>query len=96
MENILKKIITVFVFGMVTLSAHAECDAKKAARNTALDASVGVSGFCSPKKAAKNGIADNTKVDEKKENIDNKAGKVKDKSSSLTHTVGSIKDAATN
>ncbi|HEY2452566.1 MAG TPA: hypothetical protein VGI71_08075 [Scandinavium sp.] len=87
-----KHIVIASLLSLLTLSAHAECDAQKAARNSALDKSVGVSGFCTPKKAAKNGVADNTQLDEAKDKIDKKVDNVKDKSSSLTLTAGDIKD----
>ena len=56
-----------------------ECDAKKAARNAAMDATVGISGRCDTSKAAKNAkdnVADDVKdsvdidIDEKRRNGD--------------------------
>ena len=45
-----------------------DCDPKKAARNAAMDATVGVSGRCDPGKAAKNTKQD--VVDDVKDSVD--------------------------
>lgn len=89
----MKRLILGF-FGTLLFSAAAmadlkpdvmDCDAKKAARNAAMDATVGVSGKCDTGKAAKNvkddavdDVKDTVDLDRDKKHKDHKLKKHKD------------------
>lgn len=58
------KIIVVLMAAVFASGAAAKCDSKKAARNAAMDASIGISGRCDPNKLAKDtkeDLGDNVK-----------------------------------
>ena len=66
--------ITVLLLGaLLTSGAYADCDAKKAARNATMDATVGVSGRCDPDKLAKDAKED--LGDDLKDSVDVDKGK---------------------
>ncbi|MEM8257740.1 hypothetical protein Q4R52_16410 [Morganella morganii] len=86
----MKKIGLIISLLVLSASAFAECDFKKAARNKMLDQKIGISGNCDTKKAVKtqttNQIDDALHIDskkikndslEKKENIEKKANTTK-------------------
>lgn len=55
------RLIAVVVFLLcagVGVNAHAKCDAQKAARNAAMDATLGVSGRCDAEKLAEDAVDD--------------------------------------
>ena len=66
--------ITVLLLGvLLTSGAYADCNAKKAARNATMDATVGVSGRCDPDKLAKDAKED--LGDDVKDSVDLDKGK---------------------
>ncbi|WP_439134394.1 hypothetical protein [Pseudomaricurvus sp.] len=57
-----------------------DCDPKKAARNAAMDAGIGVSGKCDAKKVAEDAKDDaKDRLDDKKDHIDDKKDDMQDK-----------------
>ncbi|NTX77440.1 hypothetical protein FCL49_09430 [Serratia proteamaculans] len=92
--NIRSKLVLVtLAMMMVTPNALAACDAHKAARNAAMDATVGVSGGCNAKKATKNAVSDNLNVGDKKDNVTEKKDNVKSGVSDARDTSKKVKDA---
>lgn len=90
-------IATALMFGATF--AHADiidpdCDASKMAKSAALDATVGVSGRCTPSKAAER-AADDVK-DNAKDAVENTTDKVDDKVNSATDNVSDAKDSVNN
>lgn len=66
--------LTALVLGaLLTSGAYADCNAKKAARNATMDATVGVSGRCDPDKLAKDAKED--LGDDVKDSVDLDKGK---------------------
>ena len=66
--------LTVLIMGvLLTSGAYADCNAKKAARNATMDATVGVSGRCDPNKLAKDAKED--LGDDVKDSVDLDKGK---------------------
>lgn len=71
-------ILVVLIAVFAGTNTYADCDAKKAARNEAMDATIGVSGRCDKNKLAKD------KKDDAKDKVDldrdkNKKGRDRDK-----------------
>lgn len=86
------KIALASVFLFSAVAAHADCDAQKAARNAAMNATVGVSGHCTPKNVSKDAIKNNTNLDETRNNISNKTQNVKNTASDARNTANEVKD----
>ena len=60
-----------------------DCNAQKAMKSTAMNATIGIEGRCSAKDAAKDTLADNTKIDEKIEKINEAKEMASDKKSNI-------------
>lgn len=70
-----------------------DCDPKKAARNAAMDATVGISGKCDGKKVAENAKDDaKDRIDDKKDDIADKKESLGDKKEDLMDSKKHSKD----
>ena len=68
-------IAAFFMVSLASVNANAKCDAQKAARNVAMDATIGVSGRCDAEKLAEDTVDDaKDKVDLDKMHKDRKEG----------------------
>ncbi|MBU3068421.1 hypothetical protein KOI40_01250 [Aestuariicella sp. G3-2] len=70
-----------------------DCDPKKAARNAAMDATIGVSGKCDGQKVAENAKEDaKDRIDDKKDDIADKKESLGDKKEDLMDSKKHSKD----
>ncbi|MEL6091887.1 hypothetical protein [Plesiomonas shigelloides] len=94
------------VFGLslallLTTSAQAnilnrDCTIEKAARNAAMEATVGVSGNCTAEKAVREQAAKAVGWDEKKDAVNNTQERIKDSKQALNHDIRTAKDRVNN
>jgi len=90
------KVALTSILLFTAVAAHADCDAQKAARNAAMNATVGVSGHCAPKNVTKDALRDNTNLDEKKSNLNNKTQNVKNTANDARNTANEVKNVVTD
>lgn len=73
-----------------------DCTIEKAARNAAMEATVGVSGNCNTEKAVKEQAGKAVGWDEKKNAVHNTQERIKDSKHALNHDLHSAKDRVNN
>ena len=86
---------------LLSTSAHAnilnrDCTMEKAARNAAMEATVGVSGNCTAEKAVKEQAGKAVGWDEKKDAVNNTQERIKDSKQVLNHDLHAAKDRVNN
>jgi hypothetical protein len=89
------KRIAIFCFLLSSMAqagiVNPDCNAQKAMKSAAMNATIGVGGRCSATEAAKDTITDNSKIDEKVEKINDTKDGMSNKKDDIKNTVEKTK-----